>query len=390
MKKPTFALGLMSGTSVDAIDASLIRSGEKKDELLLHVQFPFEKSLQEKILRLIREPQMHLAEFTELHYAIGKAFADAAENTIQIALKKKLVKKRSDVSAIGAHGQTVYHDPEKKQTLQIGEGSKIAALTNIVTVSDLRAADTAYGGEGAPLLPIYHRRLFSKYEKQGVAVHNLGGISNYTYIGPKGQLFALDTGPANCFMDGAIQSLSKGKIRFDADGELAKNGKMRKEVFDFFTSQKEIEKFRKKSAPKSTGRELFSPKVLEQLQKSVNLSQEDLLCSLTHYTVELIAESYRREIVEKKLPLKKVILAGGGSKNHFLISLLQKEFPKVSFVTMEEEGWSSQALESQAFAFYALCALRGVPITRPSTTGASRPVVCGKISYPTSPKKGRS
>lgn len=390
MKKPTFALGLMSGTSVDAIDASLVKCGDKKDDLLLHIQFPFEKSLQEKILRLIREPQMHLADFTELHYAIGKAFADAAENTIQIALKKKILKSRSSLKVIGAHGQTVYHDPEKKQTLQIGEGSKIAALTDVIAVSDFRAADTAYGGEGAPLLPIYHQRLFSSYSKKGVAVHNLGGISNYTYIGPNGTLFALDTGPANCFLDGAIQSFTEGKDRFDADGKMASQGNLRQEVLDFFSNQKQIEAFRKKSAPKSTGRELFSPKVLEQLQKTVRISKEDLMCSLTHYTVHLISESYRKEIFDKKLPLQKVILAGGGSKNQFLISLLKKEFPNVSFVTMEDEGWSAQALESQAFAYYALCAIKGTPITRPTTTGAQVPVICGKVSFPSATKQKSS
>lgn len=383
MKKSGFALGLMSGTSVDAIDASLVKIGEKGDALALHVQFPYEKSLQEKILAIIRTPEMSLARFTDLHYAIGKAFADAAENTIQIALKKKLLKKRQDLLVIGAHGQTVFHDPEKKQTLQIGEGAKIAALTGVTTVSDFRVADTAYGGEGAPLLPIYHRRLFANEATKGIAVHNLGGISNYTYIGPKAQIFALDTGPANCFIDGAVQTLTGGKVRFDANGERAKEGIVRKEVAKFFDSQEAIEQFRRKPAPKSTGRELFSPRILEALMRAVpKISAADLLCSLTQYTVDLIAESYRREIFAKKLPLKKVVLAGGGSQNAFLVSLLQREFPSVKFVTMEDEGWSAQALESQAFAYFALCTLQKKPITLPSTTGAKQPVVCGKISYP--------
>jgi anhydro-N-acetylmuramic acid kinase len=383
MKKTGFALGLMSGTSVDAIDASLVKIGEKEDSLTLHVQFPYEKSLQENILAIIRTPEMPLARFTDLHYSIGKAFADAAENTIQIALKKKLLKKRQDLLVIGAHGQTVFHDPDKKQTLQIGEGAKIAALTGITTVSDFRSADTAYGGEGAPLLPIYHHRLFAKEATKGLAVHNLGGISNYTYIGPKGQIFALDTGPANCFLDGAIQTLSGGKIRYDARGARAKEGVVQKEVAKFFATQAAIEKFRQKSAPKSTGRELFSPRVLEALMRAVpKISEADLLCSLTQYTVDLIAESYRREIFAQKRPLKKVVLAGGGSQNDFLIALLRKEFPSVKFVTMEDQGWSAQALESQAFAYFAHCALQRKPITLPSTTGAKKPVVCGKISYP--------
>jgi anhydro-N-acetylmuramic acid kinase len=383
MKKAELALGLMSGTSVDAIDVSLIKSSMGKESLLLHLQFPYEKKLQERILQLIHEPNVQLADFTDLHYEIGKAFADAAENTIQIALKNKILKKRSDLKCIGAHGQTVFHDPIKKQTLQIGEGSKIAALTNITAVSDFRAADTAYGGEGAPLLPFYHRKLFSSFAKKGVAVHNLGGISNYTYIGPQNTIFALDTGPANCFMDGAIQYFSKGKVRFDSAGKIAGTGKMRKEVTSFFAQNSEIAEFRKRTAPKSTGRELFSPKVLMDLiKKHPQLSQEDLLCSLAHYTVELISESYRREILDKKFPLTKVILAGGGAHNLYLIRLLKNEFPKIDFETMEDHGWSAQALESQAFAFFALSALHKKPITLPTTTGAKQPVICGKISFP--------
>jgi anhydro-N-acetylmuramic acid kinase len=383
MKKPEYALGLMSGTSVDAIDVSLIKSSDKKEALLLHLQFPYEKKLQEKILQIIHKPNVQLADFTDLHYAIGKTFADAAENTIQIALKKKILKKRSELKCIGAHGQTVFHDPLKKQTLQIGEASKIAALTAITTVSDFRSADTAYGGEGAPLLPFYHRKLFSSLAKNGVAVHNLGGISNYTYIGPKNTIFALDTGPANCFMDGAVQYFSKGKFRFDSQGKMASKGKPREEVKSFFSQIAEITEFRKRSAPKSTGRELFSPKVLMALlENQPKISQEDLLCSLAQYTVELMAESYRREILEKKFPLKKIILAGGGAQNLFLLQLLKKEFPKIEFETMEDHGWSAQALESQAFAFFALAALHKNPITLPSTTGAKKPVICGKISYP--------
>lgn len=379
--KKTFTLGLMSGTSVDAIDASLVEIGGKEDFLHLHLQFPFKKELRESILSLIREPRVELAELTRIHYEIGDAFAAAAEKTIQAALKKKFLKQRQQLAVIGSHGQTVFHDPVGRRTLQIGEGSRIAALTGVTTVSDFRVADTALGGEGAPLLPVYHRRLFAKEAAKGIVVHNLGGISNFTYIGPKNKIFALDTGPANCLLDGAIQALSLGKTQYDENGHLASMGRVSRELMGFLMNKPDITAFRKRKAPKSTGRELFSPKLLELAMKEhAHLLPEDLLHTLSHFTSELILEAYSKEIVKKKLPLQKVVVAGGGSRNGFLLSLLQKGMPKVEFLTMEDYGWSSQALESQAFGYFALMALKGQPITFPSTTGASRPAVCGKIS----------
>jgi anhydro-N-acetylmuramic acid kinase len=376
-----FTLGLMSGTSVDAIDVSLVESRGETDHLHLHLQFPFAPALREDILGLIRNPETNLAHLTRVHYGIGAAFAEAAEKTIQAALKKKFLPEREALLAIGSHGQTVFHDPDGRRTLQIGEASLIAARTGVTTVSDFRTADTAQGGEGAPLLPWYHRRLFAKEAKNGIVVHNLGGISNYTYVGPKDTIFALDTGPANCLLDGAIQHFSQGRTTFDAGGELARTGEGNEEMLGWLMSRPAIEEFRRKKAPKSTGRELFSQRLLEEaLREFGQVKPESLLNTLTHYTVELILESYRRDILKKKLPLRTVVLAGGGARNGFLASLLEEALPKVQFLTMEDFGWSSQALESQAFAVFAKEALEGNAITFPSTTGTKAPAICGKIS----------
>jgi anhydro-N-acetylmuramic acid kinase len=381
--KKTYTLGLMSGTSVDAIDASLLLTEGKKDRLLLHLQFPYRKDLQQDILRLIREPSIGLDRFSRLHYAVGEAFAAAAEKTIRTALKKKLLRSRSQLAAIGSHGQTVFHDPEGRRSLQIGESALIAARTGLTTVSDFRVADTALGGEGAPLLPYYHRRLFSGEARHGLTVHNLGGISNFTYVGPKGKIFALDTGPASCLLDGAIQALSAGKNRFDKDGAIARLGRVSKELQRDLMNQPEILAFRRRKAPKSTGRELFSPKLLEtMMQEHSHLLPEDLLHTLTHFTVDLIVESYDREIFRKRLPIRKVVLTGGGSRNGFLLKLLRQGLPQVEILTMEDFGWSSQSLESQAFGHFAWLALEGKPITFPTTTGAMAPAICGKISHP--------
>jgi anhydro-N-acetylmuramic acid kinase len=380
-KKPVLALGLMSGTSVDAIDVSLVRLGPKTDELLLHCQYPFDAPLRAEILAMIRDPAVGLRNFTRIHYEIGSAFALASERTIAAARKRKLLKAREDVAVIGSHGQTVYHDPEGKRTLQIGEASLIAARTGITTVSDFRTADTAQGGEGAPLIPWYHRRLFAKLATKGVAVHNLGGISNYTYVGPRKTIFALDTGPANCLIDSAIQKFSEGELAYDNDGQVARLGRILPELMAFLKDKSDIAAFRLRHAPKSTGRELFSAALLEEVYRQFpHRAGEDLLRTLTQFTADLILESFDREIFHRKLPLSRVVFAGGGARNSFLLSLLREKLPKVQFQVMEDYGWNSQALESQAFAAFAWLALQGEPITLPTTTGAKKPAVCGKIS----------
>jgi anhydro-N-acetylmuramic acid kinase len=379
MPKAIHAIGLMSGTSVDSIDASLIAIQGKEDTLLAHIQVPYPQQLRKELLELIRTPAAALPDLTRVHYAIGAAFAGAAEELIKSAKKSRQLKGQVDL--IGSHGQTIFHDPSGPRTLQIGEASLIAATTGVTTVSDFRTADTAVGGDGAPLLPYYHRRLFQAQSRQGVLVHNLGGISNYTYIGPGKKIFALDTGPANCLLDGAIQKLSSGKKSFDEGGALARSGKLNRELLSFLLERPDILEFRKKRAPKSTGRELFSPRLLEEaMGKFSRISTEDLLHTLAHFTVELVAESYKSEIFSRKLPLANAVLAGGGARNSFLLSLLQQHFPTVKFSTMEDFGHSAQALESQAFAYYAYLCLQGEPITMSSTTGAALPAICGKIS----------
>ncbi len=367
----------MSGTSVDSIDAALVKIGAKKDELLLHRQFPYPAKLRTEILGMIRDPQLALAQFTRVHYEIGAAFATAAEQTLR---EGKKFLKTTALHAIGSHGQTVFHDPEGKRTLQIGESALICARTGVTTVSDFRVADTAVGGDGAPLLPFYHRRLLHKEASGGVAVHNLGGISNYTYLGPKGRIFALDTGPANCLLDGAIQAMSKGKVAFDQNGQQARGGRCDPGLLKFLKEKPEIQAFRAKKPPKSTGRELFSPRLLEEaMGKFPRLSPADLLRTLTQYTVDLILESYERDVLRARLPLGTIVFAGGGAQNSFLLSLLQERLGETKFAIMETFGWNSQALEAQAFAYFACAALKGEAITAATTTGAREEIVCGKI-----------
>ncbi len=379
--KAKLSLGLMSGTSVDGIDAVLLHSEAKKDHVLFHEQFEYPAALRSDILSLIGSLETSLSNFTRIHYAIGDAFATAAEKTIKAALKKKILPKQKDLLLIGSHGQTVFHHPEEKRTLQIGEASLIAARTGITTVSDFRVADTAAGGEGAPLLPLYHQRLFRDEAKRGISIHNLGGISNFTYLGPKQKIFALDTGPANCLIDLFIQRISSGAKKFDENGTMARSGKLLPEVLEFLLQQDDIKKFHALPAPKSTGRELFSKSLLEKLgQKFPGKADADILRTLLQFSVRLILDNYQRLVLKKKLPLEEIVFCGGGTGNSYLLSLLQEELPTVEFRTMEDYGLSSQALEAQAFAYFALAALAGESISHPQTTGVKQAVICGKIS----------
>ena len=380
-KKPFYTVGLMSGTSADGIDVALTMHSGDEDFLLLHEQHQYPEKTRKLVHDLIKTPQASLKDFTAAHYLVGEAFAAAAVKTIANARKKKFLKAKEAIRAIGAHGQTVFHHPEERRTLQIGEASFISQATGITTVSDLRMADTVAGGEGAPLLPFYHRRLLQKEAKRGVAVHNLGGISNFTYLGPKNTIFALDTGPASCLLDVAIQRLSHGKMKFDDGGKIAAGGKVNKEQLAWLMTRPGVAEFLARPAPKSTGRELFTVSMAEEfINRTRELSENDVLATLTEYSVELIKLAYDRFVVGKKLPLKEIVFCGGGSQNEFLLSRVQEIYPNLEVRTMEDYGWNSQALEAQAFGYYAACALDGVPITWPTTTGCKTPVVCGKIS----------
>ena len=370
-----FYLGLMSGTSVDSIDAALISSAETSDKLLLHCEFPWKKSTRTKILDLVHTPQTSLEKILALHYEIGSSFAEAAAETIQHAKAKKLLSAKNFLTAIGCHGQTIFHDPAHKRTWQLGEASLIAARTGITTISDFRTADTAAGGEGAPLVPYYHQRLLPK---PGSVFLNLGGIANYTYIG-KNHLLALDTGPANCWMDYVIHSRT-GKD-YDRDGILAATGEVQERFLSACKNFPEIKKFRARAAPKSTGRELFSATTLEKILKRFpKISTPDLMRTLLQFSVDLIHDSVETEILNEKKAVHTIIVAGGGVHNPLFLHLLQVSLPMVEVHKSLALNLNCKALEAQAFAYFAHASLEGIPITFPTTTGCKTPAICGKIS----------
>jgi anhydro-N-acetylmuramic acid kinase len=288
---------------------------------------------------------------------------------------------------VANHGQTIAHFPstslksrQKGQgvTWQMGDGARIALETGITVATRFRDGDLAAGGEGAPLAPAFHRlvaeSLGAQTIQRGISIHNLGGISNLTYFGPKGECFAFDTGPANLWIDSACQILTGGKARYDRGGKLASQQSPNLETVELLLKHP----YFKKPIPKSTGRDEFPVDLfLEALRKTTRPGfkfQKDpsIVATATLLTVRSISEAYQNFILNRRLPLKQILLCGGGAKNQALLLGLQKSLPGVSIQDIssvgQEQGLGfklkldSQYIEAQAFAYLGYLSLFGEPV----------------------------
>jgi len=295
MKKIIKAIGLMSGTSADGVDAAIVEIKGKgldcKIDLIAFKKFPFSKGLRELIHRASTPEYGRVDLICQLNFLIGDLFAKAA-----IGVVKKAGYKMKDIDLIGSHGQTIYHIPKGKppSTLQIGEPSVIAERTGVTTIADFRAMDMAAGGIGAPLTPFAHYILFKKKGK-GVAVNNIGGISNVTFIPADGDInnvIAFDTGPGNMLIDSIVQIITKGRMGYDRGGKIANRGEDNERLLNKLMKHP----FIKKRPPKSTGREEFGyNEALKfyKLAKRDRLSDEDIVATITRFTAKSIGENIR-------------------------------------------------------------------------------------------------
>jgi anhydro-N-acetylmuramic acid kinase len=260
---------------------------------------------------------------------------------------------------IANHGQTVSHFPDAGVTLQLGDPTRIAQITGLSVVSHFRDGDMAAGGQGAPLLPLFHKIIADQLGSQeAIAIHNLGGISNLTYLGPRGSLyevFAFDTGPANVWIDEAVVKTSKGKKTYDKGGKLARLGKID------ISSVKRVLKhpYFKKPAPKSTGRDDFP---FSYFQKTTRARGNDLIATATAITVESIARAYEEFILSNGLPLDAVYLAGGGAKNPTFVAWLADRMPSVAIRHISELGFEDSMIEPMGFALFGYFTLAGQPL----------------------------
>jgi anhydro-N-acetylmuramic acid kinase len=376
-QKPTHTVvGLMSGTSVDGIDAAVVDiegTGETLRARLRHfITVPFPEEVRQRVLRLCQGGEV--TEVCVLNVVLGELFAQAA---LQVAADGGLT--TNDIDLIGSHGQTVCHLPQQHATLQIGEPSVIAERTGIPTVAEFRYRDMAAGGEGAPLVPYVDYLLFRHPHKNRI-VQNIGGIANLTFLPAGGMLddiLAFDTGPGNLVIDECVRILTGGEKQFDEDGRLAAQGT----VDEAWLKQLMQHPFFHRPPPKSTGREDFGRHYAEQFVhqgQQRGLSANDIIATATALTAESIAFHYRPYAHMPTRP-HEVILGGGGAFNPTLRRLLQERVAPMQVLTHEDFGYDSNAKEAMAFAILAHETVMGTANNAPSATGARRRVVMGKI-----------
>ena len=356
----------MSGTSVDGIDAVLLDVTDLNDPALIaHRTHAFPEELRQNILHLSTPGENEIDLAGRVHTELGELYAD-----ISNALKKDAGNVR--ISVIGCHGQTIRHRPNQKHpfTLQLGNGAVIAQRTRIPTVTDFRSADMALGGQGAPFAPFFHSRAFSAPGKTR-AIVNLGGIANVTILpADKDDLvIGFDTGPANALMDGWIQQhLDR---HYDKDGEWGKTGDLNKALLEEFLS----EPYFRKSAPKSTGRELFNLRWIEDRIERVDPSIP--AADVQRTLAELTAISLVTQLPGE---LETVFLCGGGAQNPWLHSLIELH-SHAPVTTTEALGFPPQWIEAAAFAWMAALTLNKKTCTLPSVTGASDSTIAGAIYF---------
>ena len=359
------AIGLMSGTSLDGIDAALIETdGEGEVRPLAFRGEPYSDAAREQLaaataLALTFDRPRASPDIVAAGELIDRTHAFAVHKLLRDAGVAA-----ADVAVIGYHGQTVAHRPDRGWTWQIGDGAVLARATGIAVVSDLRSADVAAGGQGAPLLPIYHAALTAGLERP-VAVLNLGGVGNVTFVGADGALVAFDTGPANGLIDSWVEA--ETGARYDADGALAASGHVDEAVL---TAMLDHPYFAAPS-PKSLDRNDFT------IQPARGLSAADGAATLTAFTAATVAEAL------DQLPArpKRLIVAGGGRHNPTLLRMIG-ERTGIAPEASDTLGWDGDALEAEGFAYMAVRTLKGLPISFPGTTGVPHPLPGGRVDRP--------
>ncbi|MEO1036725.1 MAG: anhydro-N-acetylmuramic acid kinase [Pseudomonadota bacterium] len=363
-------VGLISGTSMDGIDAGVFSFADNKLRCLNGTTVPYPDPLRHELIAL-RDPdrRVSLVDIGTLDRKIGTAFADAA---IEVIASTGLAV--TDVTAIGSHGQTVWHDPRgpAPHTLQLGDPHTIAALTGRRVVADFRRADVAHGGEGAPLLPLLHDWIF-KSRESAVAVLNLGGIANLTLLPPRGPISAFDTGPASTLMDQWL--VRHDGTAFDANGQRAARGAVDAQWLDEMLA----DPYFARQPPKSTGFEYFNLRWLEPWRERIDrLSIDDVIATLAQLTVETIA----RDVADCTMIPTTVWVAGGGVHNRTLMQGLADALAPIRVAPLSAAGIDPDQLEAAGFAWLARERLLERKTRHAEVTGARHTVLLGTVVDP--------
>ena len=384
-------LGLMSGTSVDAIDVALVRIAPSITQNAAHARLenfatvPFPAAVRAEVLRVAEGARVTPGDISQLNFRLGRLFAEAA---LRACRKFRVPPRR--ISLIGSHGQTVFHQGRPSRflganvasTLQIGEPAVIAAVTGITTVGDFRPADMALGGQGAPLVPFVDYLLY-RDARRGRAVLNIGGIANVTIIpkaAPPRSVLAFDTGPGNMVIDALVRHFTRGRRSYDAEARMAFRGRLLPALLDTLLG----EKYFWQPPPKSAGREQYGQPYVEQILawgRRRRARPEDLVHTATVLTALSIAGALHRWVLPRT-PIAQLIVSGGGARNPLLLAQLCAALGGVEVTTTEALGLPGDAKEAFIFAVLADETLHGRPANLPSATGASRPAILGKLCYP--------
>jgi anhydro-N-acetylmuramic acid kinase len=361
-------IALMSGTSCDSIDAGLCEVfPDLSCKLIQGINHPYPEHIRAKLFSVFRN-ECNVKDLCQLNFAVGKCFADAANI---------LIGEFGKPDFISSHGQTVYHYPfdEKidgislKSTFQIGESSIIAKETGCDVVSNFREKDIAYGGQGAPLVCFADEKWF-----KNSLIQNIGGISNVTVVSDNCATFGFDTGCGNIMIDYCTQKLFGQK--YDKDGEIAGSGKVCESWLDCLLQ----DEYYYIEPPKTTGREYFSPKYIENILKVAPSEPQDVIATLTALTAKTIVQAYERFVFPSVSP-DTVVIGGGGAYNKTMMKFLRNYLPKrIELKTHEDYGISNNFKEVMAFALLGYCHFYKIPNNLPCCTGASKRVVLGKLT----------
>jgi anhydro-N-acetylmuramic acid kinase len=359
-------VGLMSGTSLDGIDAVVVDFSEKKPKVLSEASFPMPPRLRVALLDL-NDPdgKNELDRAARAGVELAQHYARMAREAIA---RSGLGPGR--ITAIGCHGQTVRHHPELGYTIQLGNGALLAELSGITVVTDFRSRDIAAGGQGAPLVPAFHDAVF-RSETIPRMILNLGGFSNLTLLLPGRETGGYDCGPANVLLDGWIER-HRG-LSFDADGAWARTGTVSQPLLQALLSHPHF----KRSAPKSTGRDEFHLRWLDALPQVAGLKPEDVQATLA----ELSAQAAAVCIAAEQVAGLEVYCCGGGAFNNVVVERIQALLPGVTVLTTDALGIPVHLVEASAFAWLAKALLDHQPGNLPAVTGAHGPVLLGAI-YP--------
>jgi anhydro-N-acetylmuramic acid kinase len=353
MQTDGWVIGLMSGTSIDGVDAALIRTdGRAVLEFGPWRSDAYDPAFRDRLRRVLGQPSAPdalIAELTAAHASSVRALLHDADMPA------------SAIDLIGFHGQTLLHEPAVGRTVQIGDGAALAKATGIATINDFRSADVAAGGEGAPFAPLYHAALAGPLEKP-VAVLNIGGVANVTWIGPDDQLSAFDTGPGNALLDDWM--VRHSGTAMDRDGRLAATGK----VDDGALQQLMANRYFDRPPPKSLDRDAFDAGPVSALAPA------DGAATLVAFTAASVAAA------RAHMPMApdRWLVTGGGRHNPIVMAALQRALG-AAVDPVEAVGWRGDALEAEAFGFLAMRSRLGLPLSVPTTTGVDRPMTGGRL-----------